>query len=243
MSIVIIVSGIIVILILAWLLAGELSRESSKDEIEPAFGHDQNGKTLPSSWASRFRQWAGERQPPTAERFGFTIVWCIFLASLINHLISRSGFTGTLIYFLVILPHEAGHFICSPFGWFLTVAGGSIWQVLLFVLFGFVALFRKRRNEMLGWWAISGHSLISLSTYIADASTRSLRLIPIPDPARHDWGNLLEYLGLLEYDWLIADSAITIGGAVVLASIVAGIFFTWFTPVPQSRLTKAESEE
>ena len=157
-------------------------------------------------------------------------MWGIFLISLINHLYSRSGFTGTLIYFLVFLPHEAGHFLCSPFGWFLSIAGGSIWQILLFVIFGAVALLRKRRNEALGWWAICGHSLISLSTYIADASARSLTLIPIPDPSRHDWGNMLEHLGLLGFDWLIADIAIVLGGAIVLSCTAGGLFFTWYSP-------------
>jgi hypothetical protein len=137
---------------------------------------------------------------------------------------------GTVLYFLIILPHEAGHFICSPFGWFLSVAGGSIWQILLFVIFGFIVWFRKRRNEALGWWAISGHSLIALSTYIADASARSLTLIPIPDPARHDWGNMLEYLGLLKYDWVFALLAIILGGAVVFSASTAGLFFTWYQP-------------
>lgn len=230
MSIVIIVVGIVAILILTWLLVGELGKEAPEEESALTLEHNEGGRIGQTSWVENFRLWAGKRQLPTVERVGFTMMWGIFLISLVNHLLSRSGFTGTLIYFLVLLPHEAGHFLCSPFGWFLSIAGGSIWQILLFVIFGAIALLRKRRNEALGWWAIGGHSLISLSTYIADASARSLTLIPIPDPARHDWGNLLEYLGLLKYDWLIADIAIALGGAVVLSCATAGLFFTWYRP-------------
>ena len=230
MSIIIVVVGIVAILILTWLLIGELGKEAPQKVSALPFEHGKGSRIENSSWVETFRLWAGKRLPLSVERIGFTAMWGIFLISLINHLYSRSGFTGTLIYFLVFLPHEAGHFLCSPFGWFLSIAGGSIWQILLFVIFGAVALLRKRRNEALGWWAICGHSLISLSTYIADASARSLTLIPIPDPSRHDWGNMLEHLGLLGFDWLIADIAIVLGGAIVLSCTAGGLFFTWYSP-------------
>lgn len=227
--------GIILILILAWFLAAELEpvlfgrKKKTEDPVIGMLEEAEEGYEA-SSRLEKFRQWAGPRLPVTPVRIGFTILWAVFLLSLFDHLASRSGFTGTLVYFLVILPHEAGHFLCSPFGWFLSVAGGSIWQILLFVIFGFIVLFRKRRNEALGWWAVAGHSLINLSTYIADASARSLVLIPIPDPSRHDWGNILEHLGLLKYDWLFAQTAIIIGGATVLSAAVVGLFFTWYQP-------------
>lgn len=227
--------GIILILILAWFLAAELEpvifgrKKKNEDPVIGMLEEAEEGYEA-SSRLEKFRQWAGPRLPVTPVRIGFTILWAVFLLSLFDHLASRSGFTGTLVYFLVILPHEAGHFLCSPFGWFLSVAGGSIWQILLFIIFGFIVLFRKRRNEALGWWAVAGHSLINLSTYIADASARNLALIPIPDPSRHDWGNILEHLGLLKYDWLFAQTAIIIGGATVLSAAVVGLFFTWYQP-------------
>ncbi|MFN8432806.1 MAG: hypothetical protein U0V18_02240 [Anaerolineales bacterium] len=229
--------GILILLVLIWLLFTELRREKPEDQNEPV---SENSQVVFSKWLENFKAWSGERYPISIERVGFTVLWSIFFLSLLDHLHTRSGLTGTLIYFLVILPHEAGHFICSPFGWFLSIAGGSIWQVLLFVIFGFIVLFRKRRNEALGWWAVAGHSLISLSTYIADASARSLTLIPIPDPSRHDWGNMLEYLGLLQYDWLFAKISIITGGAIVLSCVVAGLFFTWYQP--QNLFNKPETE-
>lgn len=237
MGIITIVVGVIILLILFWLLFVELSRnQRDDDEVDGTIGTlyseegSEQANTFSSAWVENFIQWAGPRLPVSAERVGFTVLWAVFLLSLFDHLMHRSGMTGTLIYLLTILPHEAGHFICTPFGWFLSIAGGSIWQILLFVIFGFIVLFRKRRNEALGWWAVAGHSLISLSTYIGDASTRSLPLIPIPDPARHDWGNMLEFLGLLKYDWLFALLAIILGGAVVLSASAAGLFFTWYQP-------------
>ena len=233
-----IIPGILILLMLLWFLSAELEklffgRKQSGDD--SAIGSlDDKPDDLPENqkpeWLVNFVQWAGPRQLVTVERIGFTILWVIFLFSLIDHLRSHSGLTGTLIYFLTILPHEAGHFICSPFGWFLSVAGGSIWQVLLFIFLGLIVFFRKRRNEALGWWAVAGHSLINLSVYIADASARSLTLIPIPDPSRHDWGNILEFLGLLKYDWLFAQMAVALGGGIVLSSVVIGLFFTWYQP-------------
>ena len=233
-----IISGVLVLLILLWLLSAELEKvffSRKQDNDQPAIGSpDDETNDLPEKekpeWTVNFRQWTGPRHPITPERIGYTTLWLVFLLSLIDHLRSRSGLTGTLIYFLTILPHEAGHFICSPFGWFLTIAGGSIWQILLFIILGLIVFFRNRRNEALGWWAVAGHSLIALSTYIADASTRSLTLIPIPDPARHDWGNMLEFLGLLKYDWLFAQIAVALGGGIVLSAVVIGLFLTWYQP-------------
>lgn len=236
MAIVIIILGVIILLILLWFLFAELSGNQRDDGMDGAIETldveqgSEKTNIFSSAWVENFIQWAGPRLPVNAERIGFTVLWSVFLLSLFDHLMHRSGMTGTLIYFLTILPHEAGHFICSPFGWFLSIAGGSIWQILLFVIFGFIVLFRKRRNEALGWWAVAGHSLISLSIYIGDASSRSLPLIPIPDPTRHDWGNMLEFLGLLKYDWLLALLAVVLGGSVVLSASAAGLFFTWYQP-------------
>jgi hypothetical protein len=233
-----IIFGAIILLTLLWFLSAELEKvffgQKQGADVSAIGSLDDEFDNLPEKekpeWLVNFAQWAGPRQLVSVERIGFTILWMIFLFSLIDHLRSRTGFTGTLIYFLTVLPHEAGHFLCSPFGWFLSVAGGSIWQVLLFIFLGLIVFFRKRKNEALGWWAVAGHSLINLSTYIADASTRSLTLIPIPDPARHDWGNMLEFLGLLKYDWLFAQMAVALGGGVVLSMVVIGLFFTWYQP-------------
>ncbi|MFZ5881972.1 MAG: hypothetical protein ACOY0R_21590 [Chloroflexota bacterium] len=230
-SILLIVLGAVILAAAAWLLAGRLEKlffSKPATEVEAAIESPTDEPSSRPDWLEHFAAWAGPRQPVSAGRMAVTIAWLLVLLSLFDHLHSRTGFTGLLVYFLTILPHEAGHFLCSPFGWFLTVAGGSIWQVLLFVLFGGVQLLRNRRNEAFGWWVVAGHSLVSLSTYIADASARSLTLIPIPDPTRHDWGNLLEYLGLLQYDWLLAQLAIAVGGGLVLALVTAGIFFTWY---------------
>jgi hypothetical protein len=41
---------------------------------------------------------------------------------------------------------------------------------------------------------------------------------------------MLEYLGLLKYDWLFALLAIILGGAVVFSASAAGLFFTWYQP-------------
>lgn len=234
---ILIIAGVVILLVLLWFLSAELEKmffEKKQSSGDSAIGSLDDELDEPekekSEWLVNFTQWAGPRQSVTVERIGFTIIWLLFLFSLIDHLRSRTGFTGTLIYFLTILPHEAGHFICSPFGWFLSVAGGSIWQVLLFIFLGLIVFFRKRRNEALGWLAVVGHSLINLSVYIADASTRSLTLVPIPDPSRHDWGNMLEFLGLLKYDWLFAQMAVALGSGIVLSAVVIGLFFTWYQP-------------
>ena len=115
---ILIIAGVVILLVLLWFLSAELEKmffEKKQSSGDSAIGSLDDELDEPekekSEWLVNFTQWAGPRQSVTVERIGFTIIWLLFLFSLIDHLRSRTGFTGTLIYFLTILPHEAGHFI------------------------------------------------------------------------------------------------------------------------------------
>lgn len=103
----------------------------------------------------------------------------------------------------ILLPiHEAGHVLFIPFGELLTIAGGSLFQVLLPLAIG-VAFLRKNRDPFGAavclWWA--GISLIDLAPYIYDALQPQLTLLGghTGEDGPHDWIYLFDTLGGLSH--------------------------------------------
>ena len=128
-------------------------------------------------------------------------------ASFVHHVLSMAN----------TVFHEAGHWILAPFGRFLSVLGGSLFQVAI-PLVAAVALWRS--SSLAGppfaiWWA--GQSTTSVARYIADA--RGGRLVLLGGgtgrdaPGTHDWRNLLEWTGLLEWDVTLGWAAHIVGTA------------------------------
>lgn len=161
-----------------------------------------------------------------------TLFWLAMLVPLIDHLQDPdTGMVAAWAWSLTIVQHEAGHVICAPFGWFLMVAGGSIWQILAWWLPGMYLLYvRHRFGPAMLMFVITGHSFINMSVYIRDAQERALPLLFGMGPEAHDWGNLLSHLNLLEYDNQIADLAIVTGVVFVLSAMLVGILATWYVP-------------
>lgn len=100
--------------------------------------------------------------------------------------------------------HELGHFVFSPFGDFMTAAGGTLLQIIA-PLAG-AAMFLKQRD----WFAISfafawlGTNFFGIAPYAADARARLLPLVtPGPGDPIHDWYYMLAQLGWLEHDEMI----------------------------------------
>ncbi|WP_119067165.1 hypothetical protein [Aggregatilinea lenta] len=158
--------------------------------------------------------------------------WLLVAGTWIDHLRApRSGLTAQMVWALTIVPHEAGHLICAPFGWTLQFAGGSIWQVLIFVLpavFAFAV--RRQISTSLLFWALAGHSFLNMAPYIGDASTRDLPLLFGLGKDHHDWWNLLGHYGLLDYDAVFAAVAIGVGSVILVWAVITGVAAAWLLP-------------
>ncbi len=110
----------------------------------------------------------------------------------------------------ILLPiHEAGHVFFRLFGEFMTIAGGSLFQVALPLAIG--AAFLVKQRDAFGaaiclWWA--GESLVDLAPYIWDALEPQLILLGghTGEDGPHDWIYLLERLGSLRraHAWGVA---------------------------------------
>lgn len=182
----------------------------------------------------RWRRWQArwkhlrQNHPNPVRAWSQSGVWLLMLLPLVNHLSDpQHSLVGQLVWALTIGPHEIGHFVCAPFGWFLMVAGGSIWQVLVFWLPVAYGVWKRQIHGALLFWMMSGHSLINLSVYIRDAQERDLPLIFGLSDDYHDWWNILRTLGLLPADDVIADGAIALGVLIVASAIGCGIWWAW----------------
>lgn len=97
--------------------------------------------------------------------------------------------------------HEAGHIVFLPFGEFLSLAGGTLLQLIVPTIFVLYFFFREETYSasLLLFWL--GESLLNVSVYAVDAQTMYIELVV---GEIHDWNYLLGHLGLL-------DSAFVVG--------------------------------
>ncbi|MCG2726542.1 MAG: zinc ribbon domain-containing protein [Elusimicrobia bacterium] len=111
--------------------------------------------------------------------------------------------------------HEAGHIFLGFFGHFITMAGGTIFQLLIpsLCLFHFYS-----RGSNLGWqlclfWI--GQNFLNISIYAGDAIRQAL---PLVAGGVHDWTYLLTATGLIAHTYFIGKLIFFIGSAIIFLS-------------------------
>lgn len=126
----------------------------------------------------------------------------------------------------IVLPlHEAGHVLFMPFGEFLAILGGSLFQLALPLGIGAAFILKNRDNfgaALCLWW--TGASLVDLSPYIYDSLHPQMSLLGghTGEDGPHDWIYLLEVFGQLERAQGWGTFTHALGGFVMLAGIVWG---------------------
>src|SRR5512140_622455 len=114
----------------------------------------------------------------------------------------RQDTIGSSFLHTISIPfHEAGHVLFAPFGDLISVAGGSLAQVL--VPAACAIAFLTTSVDPFGaavcaWW--TGENLLDVAVYVDDA--RSLNLVLIgghtgAEVEGHDWERLLQSIGAL----------------------------------------------
>ncbi|MGH8398847.1 MAG: hypothetical protein ACRETA_11495 [Gammaproteobacteria bacterium] len=137
---------------------------------------------------------------------------------------------------LANLPfHEFGHVLFSPFGHWVMLLGGSLFQCLLPALLCLFFLLREHNPFAASfclWWM--GENFLDVAPYIGDARAMNLPLIgewnettAAMHVLRHDWHNLLEPLGLLSWDHCLAALAHTIGAGLMILAWLWGSAWLW----------------
>jgi len=143
-----------------------------------------------------------------------------------------TGEIGTSFMHSILLPiHEAGHVLFKPLGEFISVLGGSLFQLAL--PFGISVAFIVKSRDNFGaaiglWWA--SVSLVDLSPYIYDALHPQLTLIGGGTGANdgpHDWIYLLITLGQLNNAHRWGAFIHACGGLLMLLALIWGGIILW----------------
>ncbi|MEX0844584.1 MAG: hypothetical protein WD022_04855 [Balneolaceae bacterium] len=145
------------------------------------------------------------------EQFWMALKWEISFAWMYPYPFFLSPFFFFIDNFLLIV-HEAGHTFFGIFGSrFLTVLGGTLFEILLpfsIVVFGWYK--RKRFTAQLGL-LLTGFAWIESSAYAADAFARRMPLIGNLPKSAHDFYNLFMMKGVMDHYMSIAWTMYWIG--------------------------------
>jgi hypothetical protein len=133
----------------------------------------------------------------------------------------------------VDLPiHEFGHLLFRPFGEFMMVAGGSLFQVVFPAVF--VGYFFWQRSfysaAIVLFWV--GQSLLNVWVYASDAVVMKLVLtsgFTGSEGSFHDWNYLLSTTGLLSSTATIAVIIRLAGTLGIISAGVASIYYSFYS--------------
>jgi len=143
----------------------------------------------------------------------------------------RNGEIGSSFMHNILLPiHEAGHVLFMPFGNFMNILGGSLFQLLLPIGIGIAFLWINKDNfgAAIGmWWA--GVSLLDLAPYIYDARHPQLILLGghSGEDGPHDWIYLLRVLGQLHNAQGWGSFVHMIGGILMFVALSWAMVVLW----------------
>jgi hypothetical protein len=136
-----------------------------------------------------------------------------------------------LLHGSLLIFHEAGHVFFMPFGEFLMVLGGSLFQLMVPAFF--VAYFARRHDPYAACFAALylAASLAGVAFYVADARAGELPLLG-GDRASHDWTFLLIEMGMLQHDRAIGRFLMMIGWLLFMGALALGLRAAWLVGEP-----------
>jgi hypothetical protein len=136
---------------------------------------------------------------------------------------------------LVDLPiHETGHLLFRPLGEFMSIAGGSLFQVILPAAFVgyFIWNGKYYAASIVLFWV--GQSILNVYVYAADAVVMQIVLtsgFTGSEGSFHDWNYLLTATGLIGSTKMMAGIIRAVGTVTIIAAAVGSIYYS-FVPEP-----------
>ena len=131
---------------------------------------------------------------------------------------------------MVDLPvHETGHLLFRPFGQFLMVAGGSLFQIILPAVFVGYFIWNKKYYSaaIVLFWV--GQSILNVFVYANDAVQMQLVLtsgLTGSEGSFHDWNYLLTETGLINSVAKVANVIRLLGTLTILAAGIGAIYYS-----------------
>jgi hypothetical protein len=131
--------------------------------------------------------------------------------------------------------HELGHILFIPFGVFMTILGGSLFQCLFPLLWFGACLWKKWYFAAALCLAWCGYNLYDVAVYAADAQDRLLPLATFSNSydEAHDWYQILTRLNSLDATPAVAQALRVAGGTfmvvgLAIAAALVGLMFYWW---------------
>jgi len=170
------------------------------------------------------------RESSRGRHWPMRLLFWLWLTWLTFHYTRDAGYSG-LIGGLNLGVHEFGHLICSPFGQFINVLGGSLVQCLV-PLISFVMFYRQEDYFAFSFSFVwLGTNLHGVARYVADARAMQLDLVsPFgggDGGVIHDWNWLLAKLGWLTHDHEIAAVLRVLAIACLWLGVAWGAYLLW----------------
>ena len=139
--------------------------------------------------------------------------WMLFFLWFLWYAVGKQGgdFAGLDAGNAIV--HEGGHALFSYFPEFITVAGGTILELLVPLLLALAFYVRRQPVGYTLFLLVVFENLLYVSKYMADARAMALDYIAIGvgavsgdemDPNMHDWHYMFSHLGVLDHDTQIA---------------------------------------
>ncbi|RKZ46562.1 MAG: hypothetical protein DRQ58_08355 [Gammaproteobacteria bacterium] len=128
--------------------------------------------------------------------------------------------------------HEAGHVIFMPFGFFMTILGGTLGQLIMpTVVLGHFLYKQNTFAATVGLWWLA-HSFMDIAPYIDDALVQQLVLLGghtgADAPGNHDWNNILVELDRLEKCNGYANLAYNFGTFLMFIAFAWGAYILFY---------------
>ena len=132
-----------------------------------------------------------------------------------------------------LVIHEAGHLFFRPFGEFMMIAGGSLFQLIVPLSFAGYFYFNEKQFScaLVLFWL--GESLLNVSVYAADSVAMQLPLLGGSDTI-HDWNYMLDELGLLWHTGKIAFAIRALGTLTIVSALAWAVFASLRSPGKRS---------
>lgn len=176
---------------------------------------------LPESWTERlpFLEALEETWDPVPR--AALVAWLIVYSLFVYQAARGQGIL--LLMDGVFVPiHEGGHLLFRFFGEFVSVAGGTLLQLLVPILLASYFLFHRQAQGVAFCLFFMFEQFLPISTYMADARAQDLPLLTIGDAEYviHDWNYIFGKLGVLDHDIQIAGFVRFLGWAGMIAVVI-----------------------
>jgi hypothetical protein len=131
---------------------------------------------------------------------------------------------------IVDLPiHETGHLLFRPFGEFMMVAGGSLFQVIMPAIFVGYFIWNEKYYSAAIVLLWVGQSILNVFVYAADAVVMQLVLtsgMTGSEGSFHDWNYLLTETNLINSTKTVAGLIRFLGTLTIIAAGITSIYYS-----------------